>query len=69
MGIVILLIVWEAAGRFSNVPEYILPLPSSITMALINNSDLLISHSKYTLMAALLGLFTAIIFSALISLP
>ena len=67
MGIVILLIVWEAAGRFSNVPEYILPMPSSITRALINNFDLLISHGKYTLMAALLGLFTAILFSALIS--
>lgn len=67
MGIVILLIVWEAAGRFSNVPEYILPMPSSITRALINNYDLLIIHGKYTLMAALLGLFTAILFSALIS--
>lgn len=65
--IIILLLIWEVAGRFFEVREYILPLPSSIVDAFYNNFSLLLSHSKYTIIAALLGLIAAILFALILS--
>ena len=65
--ILLLLLLWEAAGRRSGLPEYILPLPSSIAGSLSENLFLLLDHSGFTVIAALLGLFSAIVFSVFIS--
>lgn len=62
-----LLFLWEFAGRKSQLPEYILPLPSSIFKALVNNQQLLVDHSVVTIIAAILGLVAAIVFSVLIA--
>ncbi len=61
------LIIWEIIGTSRNIPEYILPLPSSIGEALYKNFNLLLIHSKYTVMAALSGLVVAIALAIIIS--
>jgi putative hydroxymethylpyrimidine transport system permease protein len=65
--ITVILILWELSGRLLNIPEYILPLPISITKALIGNFPLLLSHGKYTVLAALMGLLAAVLFALIIS--
>lgn len=62
-----LVVLWEMIGKARPIPEYILPLPSSIGQALYKNFALLISHSKYTIIAALTGLFIAAILAIFIS--
>lgn len=59
--LLLLIFFWEAVARISAVPEYILPLPSSIGQALLKNYPLLLTHSKSTLYAALLGLTCAVL--------
>lgn len=63
----VLLVLWEIIGKFKNIPEYILPSPLSIGKALYKNFYLLLSHSKYTIIAAFSGLVIAVILSILIS--
>lgn len=63
----IFLLLWEIIGKIRDMPEYILPLPSSIAGALCKNFNLLLVHSKYTIMAALSGLLVAIILAIIIS--
>ncbi len=65
--ITVLLILWELSGRLLNIPEYILPLPLSIMKAFAENFSLLLSHGKYTVIAALSGLLVAVFFSLIIS--
>lgn len=56
-----LIFLWETIARMRAVPEYLLPLPSTIAKALGNNFPLLLIHTKATLMAAGSGLCLAII--------
>ncbi|MDD4343853.1 MAG: ABC transporter permease [Eubacteriales bacterium] len=65
--ITVILILWELSGRLLNIPEYILPLPISITKALVGNFPLLLSHGKYTVLASLMGLLAAVFFALIIS--
>lgn len=62
----LLIILWEGTARLTLIPEYILPLPSSIGRALIASKSLLFEHTKSTLYAALLGLFLAIVIAFLL---
>lgn len=63
-----LIILWEVIARVKAVPEYILPLPSSIGKALTKNYSLLLTHSKATLYAALVGLILAIIIALILGI-
>ncbi len=65
--IALLFFFWELSVRSFNLPEYILPLPSGIAKAFLLNIDLLFYHSRYTLLAALSGLFLGIILALLIA--
>jgi len=56
-----LIILWEVIARVRAVPEYILPLPSSIAEAVVKNYPLLITHSSATIYAATIGLALAIV--------
>jgi len=64
----LIVIIWEGVTRVRAVPEYILPLPSSIGISLITNYHLLLTHSRATLYAALMGLILAIIIAIFLGL-
>lgn len=65
--LLMLFTLWEIAGRFFKLPDYILPLPSAIGRALISNREILFYHSKYSLLAALSGLTLGILLSLFFS--
>lgn len=58
--IVIILLGWEVAVRFYQVPTWLLPTPSQIVSTLIEQLPMLIPHLLYTLAAAGAGFVLAI---------
>ncbi|PLV59209.1 ABC transporter permease [Thermotoga sp. KOL6] len=50
--LVVVILVWE----FSHVPQYLLPKPTSIVREMISQWKIVIDHSVYTVVEALLGL-------------
>lgn len=60
---ILLVILWEIVATIRQVPEYILPLPSSIIKAFLENFPLLFYHGKGTIYAAVIGLLIAIGFA------
>lgn len=50
-----ILLVWEAAVRFGEVPVFLLPAPSDIWVSLLQNSSSLLRHFWVTLGATLAG--------------
>lgn len=54
------LVVWEVAGYLGWLPEFVIPTPSEILMALIDEWQTLAYHSAITLFQAMVGLFIGI---------
>ena len=58
-------IIWEFCVRFFQIPLYLLPAPTDIIEALIENRDVLFSHALVTLTEAVIGIVIALIFAIL----
>jgi putative hydroxymethylpyrimidine transport system permease protein len=52
----VLLLVWEAGTRLGDVPFYMLPPPSRVAVALVENAALLLANAGITLAEILLGM-------------
>ena len=63
-----LVIIWQGAGNLGLLPKYIIPTPIEIVKAFIKNYQLLIFHSKITLLEAIIGLFLGIVIAWLLAL-
>lgn len=59
---------WEVYVRAFHISLYILPAPSKVVQALVQNWDILMKHSIVTLQEALLGLGISTVFAILISI-
>ena len=59
---------WELYVRVFDISLYILPSPSKIISALIENFDILMQHSLVTLEESILGLLISTFFAILISI-
>lgn len=59
---------WELYVRIFDISLYILPSPSKIIKALVENFDVLMHHSFVTLEESLLGLIISTVFAILISI-
>ena len=59
---------WELYVRVFDISLYILPSPSKIIEALVENFDILMQHSLVTLEESLLGLIISTVFAILISI-
>ena len=62
---IIVLLIWEFCVRFFQIPLYLLPAPTDIIEALIENRDVLFSHALVTLTEAVIGIVIALIFAIL----
>ena len=62
------LLVWEICVRLFHISLYILPSPSMIAKALLQNSQVLWMHSLVTLKEALIGLFIATLLACIIAI-
>ena len=60
--------VWEACVRIFHISLYILPSPSKILHAIVENSGVLWMHSMVTLEEAVIGLTLASIFAILVAI-
>jgi NitT/TauT family transport system permease protein len=63
-----LLAAWEAACRLLAVPEYLLPAPSSVGLALVGNAGPLIVSASRTLAMAMEALAAAAVFGGALAL-
>lgn len=64
----IIIAIWGFVSYFEIVPKFMLPSPSSIIKAFVSDFNLLLTHSKFTLTEAFLGLLFSIIFSIIIAI-
>ncbi len=62
------LLIWELSVWLFDISLYVLPAPSMIISAILENGSLLWMHSLVTLQEALLGLFLAVLFAVLIAI-
>ena len=56
-----ILILWELASASGLVPAYMLPSPTDVVRAMVNDAPLLAEHAKVTLMEGFLGLLASIL--------
>lgn len=68
----VILIIWEMSVRIGNIEMWILPAPTDIIFALVENAPLIARHTWPTLMETLLGLIvgtaTALMLAILIEI-
>ncbi len=58
---ILILIIWETCGRFGLLPKFILPVPSAIIMAFINDINEIMRNTYITLIEAFMGLSIGIL--------
>lgn len=56
VAIIALLVVWELVCRMEIVPAYMLPAPTQVVVALVDDAPLIWEHTQTTLIEALVGL-------------
>lgn len=63
-----LIVLWEVIVNIKNIPSYILPSPTMIIKALIDDFSLIWEHTKVTLYESFLGFILAIILAFILSI-
>ena len=63
--IILILVIWEAACRGFNVPDFILPMPSRIISVAVFQAPMLLPHAATTAMEVLIG----ILLSLMVAVP
>jgi ABC-type nitrate/sulfonate/bicarbonate transport system permease component len=64
----LIVVTWELAVRAFSVPQYILPAPSAILLALIEYRSLLLMHAGVTFTAVAGGLAIAVVAASVLAL-
>jgi NitT/TauT family transport system permease protein len=65
--VIVLLILWEAAVRFFDIPRFLLPTPSEIAQLVVAEWPLIQMHSLATIWAIVTGYVAAVAFALTIS--
>ncbi len=63
-----LISIWQLASVLFEIPKYVLPAPSSIVKTLIENYQMILIHTSYTLFEAIIGILLAIVIGILIAI-
>jgi NitT/TauT family transport system permease protein len=64
-----LVAIWEAAARFTDVPQYILPAPTAIAERMVRSWALLWDHSLVTLTEIGIGFALGVILGLALAIP
>lgn len=59
--LIALVAVWEIGVKTSGVPRFLLPAPSAVAQAMIENWDLLMRHAGVTLLETLIGFVLSVV--------
>lgn len=62
------LTIWQLAGYFSLLPKFIFPTPLAIIKAFVREFDLLLFHSKITLLETVIGLGLGILIATILAI-
>ena len=65
--IIVVLLIWDILVKVNGVPSWLLPSPSAIFQAMLDNVHILTSHTITTLMEVLLGFAIALLVGLLLS--
>jgi len=65
--IALLVVLWEISIRLSGIPKYLLPAPSGILRALVDSREVLLLHTKTTVIEASIGYIISIIIAVTVS--
>lgn len=65
---ILTLAIWEFCVRFFHISLYVLPAPSKILKAIIENMDVLWMHSVVTLQEAIIGLLISTVLAIVIAI-
>ena len=68
LAIMIILILWQLLSSTGIVPKYMLPSPTDVVLAFINDFPLLMEHAKTTLTEAFLGITAGTVLGFLIAI-
>lgn len=63
ISVIVCLFCWEMLGFFSFLPPYVLPRPSAVFLAFLENYKHIFAHTKITLLETGIGLFWAVLIS------
>lgn len=66
--VLLILLAWQLVVVLGILPDYLLPSPTQILQALVDDAMLLASHAKYTLATAFLGTALGLILSFVLSI-
>lgn len=66
--VLLILLAWQLVVVLGILPDYLLPSPTQILQALVDDAMLLASHAKYTLATAFLGTAIGLILSFVLSI-
>ena len=58
---VLFVVLWEAIVRLANIPEILVPTPSSVASYFVSHLDLLWRHTQITLLETLIGFALALV--------
>lgn len=61
IGIVSLLVLWELVVRAGLVPNFLLPSPTQIALALFDDAPLIARHALWTILESVAGLFIGVV--------
>ncbi len=64
----VILFVWQGIIQFGLINKYILPAPSAVFLAFVQNLYVIIIHTIQTLKEAMIGLFISVIFGVLVAI-
>ena len=65
--VIVVLIVWDVLVKINDVPSWLLPSPSEIFKAMLDNARILTSHTITTLIEVILGFVIALFVGLLLS--
>lgn len=68
MTIVVVLIIWQLAVAIGDVPGYIMPSFIDVVSAFVKDFSTIASHTKYTIIEALIGFICAILIAFIMSI-
>lgn len=63
--VLMVLVTWEIVVVLFDIEKYILPRPTNVIMKIVDNFDLVVSHAKYTVFEAVIGILGSVIIAVL----
>ncbi|PAT01414.1 ABC transporter permease [Candidatus Izimaplasma bacterium ZiA1] len=63
--VLMVLVTWEIVVVLFDIEKYILPRPTNVIMKIVDNFDLVVSHAKYTVFEAIIGILGSVVIAVI----